>query len=207
MKDLAVSSGAARFRRGANRPTRPGGGLEAAGRLGKSPGVLVVTLECIRDATGHVVRTPAYATSPAPAASGGSSPRASSPRRFKLRGAFSKLLCLPAGCPGVVAHSSSNHAQAVARAARVLGLHATVVMPADAPPRKLAATRADGAELVLVGPDSDERADRARSIAASGGSYRWSASTTCSSRPSRAPPVSWDAGPLIASMRRSAAAG
>jgi threonine dehydratase len=40
---------------------------------------------------------------------------------FKLRGAFSLMTTLPRGCPGVVAHSSGNHAQAVARAARVLG--------------------------------------------------------------------------------------
>src|SRR5512134_981271 len=50
---------------------------------------------------------------------------------FKLRGAFSMMTTLPRGCPGVVAHSSGNHAQAVARAARVLGMRAAIVMPAD----------------------------------------------------------------------------
>ena len=55
---------------------------------------------------------------------------------FKLRGAFNLMLQLPEGCPGVVAHSSGNHAQAVARAAAVLGIPAVIVMPSDAPPRK-----------------------------------------------------------------------
>jgi len=71
------------------------------------------------------------------------------------------MLQLPKGCPGVVAHSSGNHAQAVARAARVLGIPATIVMPSNAPAQKFERTRADGAEVVIVGPDSDERAARA----------------------------------------------
>lgn len=83
---------------------------------------------------------------------------------FKLRGAFSLMTTLPAGS-GVVAHSSGNHAQAVARAARVLGLPAVVVMPSDAPSRKRAATEADGAEVIDVGPDSDERERVAAEIA------------------------------------------
>ncbi len=84
---------------------------------------------------------------------------------FKLRGAFNLMLTLPKGCAGVVAHSSGNHAQAVARAANLLGLRAVIVMPADAPEPKRARTAADGAELVLVGPDSEERALRADEIA------------------------------------------
>ena len=84
---------------------------------------------------------------------------------FKLRGAFSKMLRLPPDCPGVVAHSSGNHAQAVARAARVLGLHAVLVMPADASPAKRARALADGAEVIEVGSDSEERAQRARELA------------------------------------------
>ncbi len=76
---------------------------------------------------------------------------------FKLRGAFHAMQQLPADCPGVVAHSSGNHAQAVARAARLLGLSAVVVMPSDAPARKRAAAEADGAEVVEVSPDSEER--------------------------------------------------
>jgi threonine dehydratase len=84
---------------------------------------------------------------------------------FKLRGAFNLMLQLPESCPGVVAHSSGNHAQAVARAAAVLGISAVIVMPSDAPPRKRERTEADGAEVVIVGPDSDERAERARELA------------------------------------------
>ena len=84
---------------------------------------------------------------------------------FKLRGAFNKLLSLPEDGVGVVAHSSGNHAQAVARAAQVLGRQATIVMPSTAPPVKRARTAADGARIVEVGPDSDERANRAHAIA------------------------------------------
>ncbi len=83
---------------------------------------------------------------------------------FKLRGAFSKMLRLPPDCPGVVAHSSGNHAQAVARAARVLGIPAVVVMPRNAPAIKKARARADGAEVIEVGPDSEERTVRAREL-------------------------------------------
>ncbi|HTO70717.1 MAG TPA: threonine/serine dehydratase [Myxococcota bacterium] len=88
---------------------------------------------------------------------------------FKLRGAFSLMTTLARDCPGVVAHSSGNHAQAVARAARTLGLRAVVVMPDDAPAQKLARTAADGAELVTVGSDSDLRARRAAELAAERG--------------------------------------
>ncbi|GGM09865.1 threonine ammonia-lyase [Deinococcus aerophilus] len=86
---------------------------------------------------------------------------------FKLRGAFNKLLSLtPAQrAHGVVAHSSGNHAGAVAHAARALGIPAVVVMPAGAPRTKLEATRACGAEVVLVGNASEERAARAAELA------------------------------------------
>ena len=84
---------------------------------------------------------------------------------FKLRGAFNLMLTLPKSCPGVVAHSSGNHAQAVARAARILRLRAVIVMPGDAPELKRARTAADGAEIVDSGSDSDERTRRAAEIA------------------------------------------
>jgi threonine dehydratase len=84
---------------------------------------------------------------------------------FKIRGAFNKMCQLPADCPGVVAHSSGNHAQAVARAASVLGISAVIVMPDNAPPLKRMRTEADGAEVIIVGPDSDERKARAQEIA------------------------------------------
>ena len=88
---------------------------------------------------------------------------------FKIRGAINKMAQLPPDCAGVVAHSSGNHAQAVARAAKLLGLPAVVVMPDNAPPLKRQRTEADGAEVIIVGPDSDERRDRARQVAAERG--------------------------------------
>jgi threonine dehydratase len=82
---------------------------------------------------------------------------------FKLRGAFNTLLQLPAAARarGVVAHSSGNHAIAVAMAAAALGIPATIVMPVDAPAVKLMRTRALGARVEVVGPASSERAARA----------------------------------------------
>lgn len=70
---------------------------------------------------------------------------------FKLRGAWHRLTDLSESdrARGVVAFSSGNHAQGVAWAARRLAMAATIVMPADAPAAKLAATRALGAEVVL----------------------------------------------------------
>ena len=88
---------------------------------------------------------------------------------FKLRGAFSLMTTLPADGPGVVAHSSGNHAQAVACAAARLGMRAVIVMPSDAPTLKLERTKAWGAEVQIVGPDSDERAARADELAAAEG--------------------------------------
>jgi len=70
---------------------------------------------------------------------------------FKARGAFSRLTLLSPEerQRGVVAFSSGNHAQAVALAARELGIKATIVMPKDAPASKVAATRGYGATVVL----------------------------------------------------------
>jgi threonine dehydratase len=69
---------------------------------------------------------------------------------FKIRGALNRLLQLSADerAAGVVAFSSGNHAQAVALAARWLKVHATIVMPADAPKVKVERTREHGAEVV-----------------------------------------------------------
>jgi threonine dehydratase len=87
---------------------------------------------------------------------------------FKQRGAFNALLSLDAAerARGVLAFSSGNHAQAVAYAAKVLGVRATVVMPSDAPRVKLEGTRRWGAEVILVGPGSAERAERAKALLA-----------------------------------------
>jgi threonine dehydratase len=68
-----------------------------------------------------------------------------------------------------VAHSSGNHAQAVAYAAARLGVHAAIVMPRDAPAPKLEGVRREGAEIIAVGPASAERAQKARDLAAERG--------------------------------------
>ncbi|MFZ3321666.1 MAG: threo-3-hydroxy-L-aspartate ammonia-lyase [Usitatibacter sp.] len=70
---------------------------------------------------------------------------------FKFRGAYNALSQLSADerRRGVVAFSSGNHAQAVALAGRLLAVPAVIVMPADAPAVKVAATRGYGAEIVL----------------------------------------------------------
>jgi threo-3-hydroxy-L-aspartate ammonia-lyase len=85
---------------------------------------------------------------------------------FKFRGAYNALALLgpEERRRGVVAFSSGNHAQAVALAGRLLGIPATIVMPADAPAVKVAATRGYGAEVVLYdrarGESREEVADR-----------------------------------------------
>jgi threo-3-hydroxy-L-aspartate ammonia-lyase len=73
---------------------------------------------------------------------------------FKVRGAFNAILTLAAQEPrpsGVIAVSSGNHAQAVALAAATVGLPALVLIPDDANPAKVAATRALGAEVIQEG--------------------------------------------------------
>jgi threonine dehydratase len=67
---------------------------------------------------------------------------------FKARGGWAAVSALPPGTRGVLAVSSGNHAQGVARAAAAHGLPCTVVMPADAPLAKVEGTRAWGAEVV-----------------------------------------------------------
>ena len=86
---------------------------------------------------------------------------------FKLRGAYNKISSLgkKGRERGVVAHSSGNHARAVAYAARELGVKAVIVMPENAPRVKLDATAALDPELVLVGPGSAERARKAEELA------------------------------------------
>ena len=73
---------------------------------------------------------------------------------FKLRGAYAAISALPpaAAQRGVVAHSSGNHAQAVAYAAALLQVPAVVVIPDNAPRVKVDAARALGAEIVRSKP-------------------------------------------------------
>ena len=90
---------------------------------------------------------------------------------FKFRGAYNRLVQMDAGQrrAGVVAFSSGNHAQGVAAAARMLGIPATIVMPADAPGVKLENTRALGAEVVLYDRLGEDREAIARRIVAARG--------------------------------------
>lgn len=90
---------------------------------------------------------------------------------FKLRGAYNKVASLTEDerRRGVISYSSGNHAQGVAYAARALGVKAIIVMPSNAPKNKSEATAALGAEIVTVGPDSEERRMRAEHLAAEHG--------------------------------------
>jgi threonine dehydratase len=90
---------------------------------------------------------------------------------FKLRGAYNKIASLTEEerRRGVVSYSSGNHGQGVAYAARALGVRATIVMPNNAPEIKRHATASLGAEVIVVGPGSDERMARAQELAAQHG--------------------------------------
>jgi threonine dehydratase len=87
---------------------------------------------------------------------------------FKLRGAYNKIASLSAEdrTRGVITYSSGNHAQGVAYAARALKTKAVIVMPDNAPVIKRQATARLGAEIVFVGPASNERKSKAEELAA-----------------------------------------
>ena len=78
---------------------------------------------------------------------------------FKLRGAYNRLCRLQGEQrdKGVVAYSSGNHAQGVARSARLLGMPAVIVMPSDAPKTKVAGVRRDAAEIVFYDRYTESR--------------------------------------------------
>ena len=90
---------------------------------------------------------------------------------FKLRGAYNKVASLPPDerKKGVISYSSGNHAQGVAYAARELKVKSVIVMPNNAPQIKREATANLGAEIVLVGPGSDERKTKAEELSAQHG--------------------------------------
>ncbi|HET7192600.1 MAG TPA: threonine/serine dehydratase [Pseudolabrys sp.] len=85
---------------------------------------------------------------------------------FKFRGAYNKISSIPPERrdAGVVAYSSGNHAQGVAAAARLLGMRATIVMPADAPRAKRERTIALGAEIIPYDRNNEDRAAIAKKI-------------------------------------------
>eukprot|EP00747_Dinoflagellata_sp_TGD_P188380 gnl/TRDRNA2_/TRDRNA2_47305_c0_seq1.p1 gnl/TRDRNA2_/TRDRNA2_47305_c0~~gnl/TRDRNA2_/TRDRNA2_47305_c0_seq1.p1 ORF type:complete len:672 (-),score=125.46 gnl/TRDRNA2_/TRDRNA2_47305_c0_seq1:21-2006(-) len=78
---------------------------------------------------------------------------------FKIRGALNSLLSLPeeVRCKGVVTHSSGNHGQALALAAQLCGVKGKVVVPHNAPPVKVAAIQAYGAEVIFCEPNLKAR--------------------------------------------------
>jgi threonine dehydratase len=93
---------------------------------------------------------------------------------FKTRGAFNKISRLGEAerAAGVIAASAGNHGQAVAWAARELGIAATVFMPEDAPMAKVEATRTYGADTVLTGATFDDALAAAQTHAAeTGGTF------------------------------------
>ena len=86
---------------------------------------------------------------------------------FKFRGAYNKISSIAPErrTGGVVAYSSGNHAQGVAASAKLNGMRATIVMPADAPLAKRQRTQALGAQVVLYDRDREDRAAIAHKIA------------------------------------------
>lgn len=87
---------------------------------------------------------------------------------FKFRGAYNAISALPEDIRsrGVVTNSSGNHAQAIALSAKIFGIPATIVMPTDAPPAKIAATRGYGAEIVPYDRYREDRTAIAERLAA-----------------------------------------
>ncbi|SMF18499.1 L-threonine ammonia-lyase [Tistlia consotensis] len=90
---------------------------------------------------------------------------------FKFRGAYNRIAQIPAEQRGrgVLAYSSGNHAQGVAAAAKLLGLPATIVMPADAPAIKVSNTKAYGATVVFYDRYSEDREAIAEALIAKTG--------------------------------------
>ena len=136
---------------------------------------LPVTFDDVRAAAGrlagHAHRTPVLRSRSADAHTGAElffkAEHLQRMGAFKFRGAFNAIAGLSddARRRGVLAFSSGNHAQAIALSAREQGSHATIVMPADAPPVKLAATRGYGAEVITYDRFSEDREAIARRLA------------------------------------------
>jgi threonine dehydratase len=154
----------------------PGGG--AGGAAGAADERPLVTLEDVRRAAanlaGVAIRTPLLAFGTA----GPGGPRVllkadslQAIGAFKIRGAYHTIVSLTPEerARGVITHSSGNHGQGVARAARMLGVHAVVVMPNNATAVKRRRIEADGAEVITSGPAVSERDAIARQLMADRG--------------------------------------
>jgi len=85
---------------------------------------------------------------------------------FKFRGAWNAISRLTSAerKNGIIAHSSGNFAQAVALVAKIIHTKATIVMPKNATPSKIQATKEYGAEIVLCGNNSGDRAKMAEEL-------------------------------------------
>src|SRR5450759_4693451 len=85
---------------------------------------------------------------------------------YKIRGPLNKFTFLTDEQKrrGVICSSAGNHAQGVALAAKIHGIHAVVCMAANATPSKIAATRGYGAEIVLHGTIWDEANEKAKEL-------------------------------------------
>ena len=124
---------------------------------------------------GRVIRTPAVRSAAVSAATGADVvlklDNLQATGAFKERGAANRLAMMSASerSRGVVAMSAGNHAQAVARHARLLGIRATIVMPTFTPSTKITRTAGWGAEVVLHGEDLAEAAAHAYALAAEHG--------------------------------------
>ena len=125
--------------------------------------------------SGIVVRTPLLQNAELDRIAGGSvliKPECfQSIGSFKIRGAYNLLSQLSSERAerGVVAWSSGNHAQGVALAGKLLGIHAAIVMPEDAPAAKLENTRRLGGEIITYDRYTGDREAIAREIAAERG--------------------------------------
>lgn len=138
-----------------------------------------VTFDDVRAAAGrlagHAHRTPVLRSRSADARTGArlffKAEHLQRMGAFKFRGAFNAIARLTDDerRRGVLAFSSGNHAQAIALSAREQGTRATIVMPSDAPPVKLAATRGYGAEVVTYDRFSEDREAISRRLASERG--------------------------------------
>lgn len=147
--------------------------------MAASDATRVPDFDDVRDAAarlaGHARRTPLLAGTPLDAITGGrillKLETLQHMGSFKFRGACNRLAQLDPGQrrAGVVAFSSGNHAQGVACAARLLGVPATIVMPADAPRVKMQNTLALGAEVITYDRLSESREQIAARLAAERG--------------------------------------
>ena len=131
--------------------------------------------DAARQIAGAAVRTPLLSNEALDAATGGRVFVKAEPLQrtgsFKFRGACNRISRLTEAekARGVVAYSSGNHAQAVARAATLAGVSAVIVMPSDAPTLKIERTRGFGGEVILYDRHTEDREAIARQVQAERG--------------------------------------